>query len=687
MAILAMGVFSSEVVHARIIDDVSVETVDDKFLINFKFSTPMRVTAVSTQDFARTIEVQLIPQGLATGVNVDDIRGRYSPGWNRREWSPIREIIYDGDDPDFPFILFRFTGQVKLQAQSSADLMSMTVTVDASLVKKPEQAPETSSGDLLSNIHLDAASQQALLEQIKEYLKESNYTAAIPLLTKLRGETEGKNQRIAHEVLAITRELNGQKAHAKAEYENYLAQYPDDEASRRVRQRLTVMLTAAVRPETESFDQSEWQSEFYGSVGQRYYRDDTKTNPGGSYVLRHQLDNDLNFVHRVSNETWSIKSQFVGSYRADMETSQDSEFIPNVASVEVTHEPSTIYARLGRQTRNSGGILGRFDGLHTSYDITPSTVINAVYGHPVDVTRKDTVNTNITFYGSSIDLLDIAEGWDLTGYYMTQDIYGVKDREAVGAELRYTDQSKSLYAVTDYDLYFSELNSFVFLGNWNVTDETRVNLSLDYRYSPVLTKQNAMQGQGVYFFNELFPMFSDQELKQLAMDRTARMTTVNSSLTHTLSDSWQIIADVTMSEFGDSKASGGVDAILGTGKEYFYAVQMVGNSIFSTDDIAIFGARYSDTANANIYTLTANWRYIPDSKFRINPQLRVDYRDNTLTSGERWVIKPLLRLDYRIRKWARLEVELGYEWYDETYPIGNYKSETTFITVGYRAEF
>ena len=46
----------------------------------------------------------------------------------------------------------------------------------------------------------------------------------------------------AQELLAIAREKNGQLAHAKAEYERYLALYSETEGAARVKQRLAALL-------------------------------------------------------------------------------------------------------------------------------------------------------------------------------------------------------------------------------------------------------------------------------------------------------------------------------------------------------------------------------------------------------------------------------------------------------------
>ena len=57
----------------------------------------------------------------------------------------------------------------------------------------------------------------------------------------------------AQELLGLAREKNGQTAHAKAEYQRYLALYPDADGAARVRQRLAALL-ATGRQAEESGD-------------------------------------------------------------------------------------------------------------------------------------------------------------------------------------------------------------------------------------------------------------------------------------------------------------------------------------------------------------------------------------------------------------------------------------------------
>lgn len=674
---------------ARIVEEVNIKESDAGYELEFLFFSPMRFVSMTPQGRSSSYEIQLNPELLNIESDINGLNDRNVLSWNKDIWTPIKDIVYDGSAGDYPQIILRFSDKVELKVRSSADLRSLVVFISSDHFKKISQPPIASGSTLLADLQTDDEKLNALLTETNQAFLDQNYPRAIQLLTKINTISSGLIKRRAQEMIGVARERNGQLAHAKREYEIFIEEYPEGDDTNRVRQRLASLVTAARTEVTQRKETApdSWQTEFYGSFAQRYYRDETTPEDADSITLRDQLVTDLDFVGKAKKGDVQLKTQFIGSYRDDFDTENDDEFMPNIASVEVNLLNTGFYGRLGRQSRTTGGVLGRFDGVHGAYDIAEDITINAVYGYPVLIEDKNAINDSQEFYGTSVDFRDIWGGWDLTGFYITQDNEGVKDREAIGSELRYIDEKKSYFTLVDYDIYFDELNIFLFLGNWNYSDATRFTLNLDYRNSPVLTKTNAIQGQGVLNLDELFDVFSDEELKQLAMDRTAVNKTVTGTVTHELSKKWQVIGELTATEFDDTPASGGVEAIPGTDTEYYVSTQLIGNQFMYDNDIVIFGLRYGDTTNADTYTLTGNWRVNINRKLRVNPRLRLDYRENKDDSGNRVIVKPFIRVDYNLRKWVKFEMDLGYEWYDEQLDVGSFRNNSYYFSMGYRIQF
>lgn len=55
-------------------------------------------------------------------------------------------------------------------------------------------------------------------------------------------------------------------------------------------------------------------------------------------------------------------------------------------------------------------------------------------------------------------------------------------------------------------------------------------------------------------------------------------------------------------------ASGGVEAIDGTGNEYIYSVQLIGSSLLKEGDVSILGVRYYDAKDSRTSSLIVNTR-------------------------------------------------------------------------------
>jgi hypothetical protein len=159
------------------------------------------------------------------------------------------------------------------------------------------------------------------------------------------------------------------------------------------------------------------------------------------------------------------------------------------------------------------------------------------------------------------------------------------------------------------------------------------------------------------------------------------------SVTQELNEQFQLNGEFSVSELSGTPASGGVPASPSTGAEFFYSSQLIGSSLFIENDITIFGMRYSDLQNVDSYSVDLNTRIPITRDLRINPRVRIDYRKNKTSGGDRVNIRPLVRLDYRWKRWLRFELEGGREWINETVIGDSQKSTNYFFSLGARAFF
>lgn len=683
---------------ANVVDDVFVERKEDGYQVVIEFLFPLSYQTHNPLEPSTELRVQLIPTNKMslTEEQLDLLRQRQQLFWDHTTGVPIAEIIFEGGDPDTPLITFSFTEEVAFKIKSSVDLRSLIVDIQTFNAAPP--LPIDVEETLVEVVPEDEALAE-LMKEAKTEMTNQNYGRGVQLYTKILRTAEGKVRQQAQEFLGLARERNGQLAHAKREYEKYLTEYPEGIDADRVRQRLSGLVTASKTPKAPLTSTKaprvlglekkldKWDTRFYGSYALFYFRDQTTLEGGETQVNREDLTHDLNFNSRFRNSHYDMRFQFTGSYENNLVDGQEDEDTISSLAFAMRHIDNGLYGRIGRQSRTSGGVLGRFDGIHAAYDVNPAITLNTVFGYPVESSRDTFVNTDKKFYGLSLDLGTYREVWDFVVFFINQENQGLTDRRAIGGEIRYFDPEKSFFSLIDYDTFYDVLN--IFLANGRITFPTRtvLNVILDYRRSPVLTTNNAIQGQGVNKLNELFNSFTEDELNRLAEDRTSISKSLTVSVTQDLTDGVQVVGEVTASELEGTEASGGVEAIPGTGVDLFYSLQLILTSLFYENDAVITGVRFSDTQSSYTSTFTLRGRFPYKRRLRFIPKFRMDYRDEKNSADKRFTLRPVMRIDYQFKKWLRFETEAGFEYRDEDSAGISSSSTETFVLAGFRINF
>lgn len=539
-----------------------------------------------------------------------------------------------------------------------------------------------------------------IMEEARVAMAKGDYGRAVALYTKVLGYAENDLSRDAQEFLGLARERKGQIAHAKAEYERYLELYPDGEGASRVRQRLVALVTARKAVPAQSLRKAEHDQEDgvrydYSGGFSQFYRRDTRTDPQGiTTVSLSTLSTDLDLAVRRRSSGWDVRSRLSGAYRYDFTDRDASDTRLTALYVDGTRRTNGLSARLGRQSRSTGGVLGRFDGLLVALPLGGWGLFSAVAGYPVELTTSDQINLDKYFYGASLDMGLFGDLMEMNLFYIEQWVTpDIQDRQAVGGELRLFQKDRSLFTLVDYDILYEKLNTFMFLGSTALGARNRLNVTLNYRASPVLTTSNALQGQTATTLEELQALpATEQQIQQLALDRTATSRSATVGLSHTLSDRLQWNGDVTVSELGGTPDTPGVvfDAVTGTpgtGYEYFVSTQLIASDLIKKGDTTVFGLRYSDASVTRSYMGEVNHRLPLTPNLRVNPRLRLDHRDDLRNGTERWTFRPVLRMDFRVLKKLRLETEGGWEWIREELAAGNEITTGVFFSIGYRANF
>ena len=547
------------------------------------------------------------------------------------------------------------------------------------------------------------------LEQARQALTRGDNIAAMGLLRQVLKDASRpavKDQaldqtlvqaqaREALELLGVALERQGERRAAIKTYQDYLARYNADERPEvkegleRVRQRLTVLQTVvtAAPKALAKFEEKPESMDWGGSFSQFSTRD-IRLLDNGDTEVRSMLFNNLNVRGRYRSKNIDMRTRMDTSYRYQFnaDNTTDDQLRLSSLYVDVKEKRFNTGARVGRQSASTGGILGRFDGARLSYRARPRWKYNLVAGYPVELSTSSTIEeTDRYFVGMGVDMGTFAKVWDLSLFGITQQINGISDRQAAGGEIRYSDRKQSHLMLLDYDVSYSELNSFLALSNWFLPSQTSINAVFDARAVPVLTTSNALIGRTEMGVDELLLILSEDEIRQLARDRTGRSYSASLGVSHPFSEKLQVNADVTAYNQTDTPASGGVPAIDNGGNQYSYALTLIGSDVFKPGDISIAGLRYADTTTAAVSSLNLNVRYPLTNAWRAGPAIVIDYRDNDI-GFDQLTLKPSIRIDYRWLNNISFDAEVAV-LHIETLDSGLPSDTDLFFELGYRVDF
>lgn len=445
----------------------------------------------------------------------------------------------------------------------------------------------------------------------------------------------------------------------------------------------------------EPQDPKAWTWRKYGSVGQYYYRDD---NYSQSDITTGSIDRHDTFQNEViSNGDLFVEGEN-DAYRLGMRSSLYNEYglgeqkdqrETNIGTLYVEGEMKQpgLGLRLGRQNKSTGGVFGRFDGGVATWQPTKDLKLQAVAGAPVYSRAAKPFADGRIFYGANIDYNFPGDKWAGSVYAIEQDIKSVVDRRAIGAELRYFDSALAFYSSADYDIFYKELNNAYASGTWNISEGNSLYATADFRRVPFLLTSNALMGQQETQLSSLVDIFGENEVEQLATDRTANSKTLTVGGSKALGKDWQWSVDATIADYSGTPASGGVDEIPDPGVEYYASTQLNGSNLFKDNDVLTLGLRYSNSESADMYMADAFYRFPVTENFRVHPRLRVSMRKFKTQDRTQYLFMPSLQARYRINKVWNFEFELGARWEDNRAPAGDTHSLDVLATAGYRYEF
>ena len=586
---------------------------------------------------------------------------------------------------------------------------AQTVDIGAAIGANDQPATAMSQSDL----RVIAAS----MDEGRAALKGNKFKGAIQLFTKVLRYPENEYSAEASELLGLAHQRDGQTAEARAIYEDYLRRYPRGEESERVRQRLAGILTATGEaitplraPPAGTFTQTHettWNlvanasTFFIGDDSFRTARDastapDPTADPDSHVVHQNEVLTTLDLLATWNNDETKGRIRFSGGeehrFGADQAAGQVDETGVSALSLDATVKDWNLRTVAGRQTDNSDGVLGRFDGALFSWQPISWMKLDLVGGSPASSRYDLPFKNERYFYGAGFGVGPLFGGLETSIYAIEQRDRWLVDRQAIGSDIRYADSNKFAFGTVDYDTHFQRLNAAVVSGSWTLPDSSTLYGGADYRRTPYLSTWNAVINQP---FGTLYDLLrnqaeTSQQLEQIAYDQTPIYKSVMLGFSHPLSDKLQVGADATLVNLSQPIAPIGLDpslATLAAGNEYYYSAELIGNNIFKDGDMYIGAFRYSQQETDTDYVLDFNSRYPINSDLFIGPRLRLGYSIFSGTDITQYTVLPSFLVNYHITENLDFESEIGAQWTSAAQPGVSTKDTELFVTIGLRYKF
>jgi hypothetical protein len=578
---------------------------------------------------------------------------------------------------------------------AEASAAERTAALNAGSVVSPTAAPTATMAAANEGLQtLSDAEVAELLAQTRGAIIGQDYPRAIELATRILQEPPRTETAQSRELLGLARERNGEVEQAAAEYRRYLSDYPDGTDAVRVKQRLTALTMASEQPRpigradrAPVARANPWDAT--GSFSQHYLTNSSDLGGQGGASTQSVLLNDGDFVARYRGERFNFSTRTTAAYRYSIdEPGWSAGSLSRFYNlyVDLQDRGWGLNGRLGRQRMRTDGVQGLIDGLHLSWQAQPDFRVNITAGYPV-YSSAEGFNTDRTLVGASVDFTNLPGGLEANAFFNTQAIDGIENRQALGGQVRYIDDRNSLIGAIDYDIGFNKVVSFNLLGNRSFDSGLTISASADYRRSPFLTAEAALVGQTAGTVDELLQSLTEDQIRDLALDRSGEMLTYTLGFSRPLARRWEVTGDFIFAQLAQGPSSGGVLTLPDSGDEYYVYASLVGSSLFIEGDVSILGLRYTDTYAARIYSVYLDPRFPITRALRLNPRLEISQRQILVDDSTEILVIPSLRLLYRFAGHYEIEFEGGGEQGSRTGSVVDTDTMTYYIYLGYRADF
>ncbi|MBV8144807.1 MAG: hypothetical protein JO184_07355, partial [Gammaproteobacteria bacterium] len=210
----------------------------------------------------------------------------------------------------------------------------------------------------------------------------------------------------------------------------------------------------------------------------------------------------------------------------------------------------------------------------------------------------------------------------------------------------------------DHDTFYHSLNTASLLGTLQLPARWNLSFDTERRNSPVLTTGNAHIGQPFTDLHQMQQVFTDQQIYQLARDRTAVSSYYSFTATRPLGQRFQFTAIASATQTAATPASGGVPAQAATGLLPNYQLQIYASNLWHEGDFNVLTLQHGDTEIGRIDSASLTLRFPLGGAWRLAPRFTVERLSQLSDGGSETSYIPSALLDYQ-RGNVLLQFETG----------------------------
>lgn len=726
---------AEEVTSAVLMSGASINDTPQCSILSITFSAKVSYLGHVPLGKADELHIKLAPVAASGKTAVADQESLHAPSSEQAAVQAI-ELAYDSTQAT---LAIYFKREVLTAVTESEDRKHILVAI------APQGAQEPCSAT--TAVHAAPAQGSAAelepsvdpMSPIRTAILNGDLTGADQLLAQARNKDDSRYAQELEELAAMILEKSGQTQAALGAYRTYLTHYPTGDSAARVRAKLDALqssgganqnanlsgFTAPVpasgkpisdgaiigngrqpitsAPPPEQSDPDAWTITQGGSASLFYYRNEggrdvflpPRLQPGWDKesvyrLYQNSVIGTLDYDAHFERGTVDGRMRFSSAREQDFISGDDNLSSIYAANISLGDKSSGVAGTIGRQTLYTGGVLGRFDGVLASFKPTDEVKLSAVAGSPVWRGSDAPFQDSTYFWGVSAGLEKLSL-WDVpiepSVYYFHQQSDGFTDREAIGASLAAQTDTSSIWALTDFDVNYAQLNQAAMSASYMFPNRALASISADYRRAPLIFTSNSLQGQPVATLSDLLKIYSTSQIEQLALDRSAQSFTLDVNYTLPIGEDWQIIADGYVSYMGSTPESGGVPAMLSTGTDFYGYAQLSRYNLFSQGDSHSLALRFGDTSYDNLYAVEFSARYPVTTDWTIGPNIRAGFSAHKADSGNEIQFMPSLHVGYRIKEDVTLELEAGKKWIERDTPLGTARETELMALAGIRYDF